>query len=178
MPRPSRGAPISVAQPSCPAWKANAAKALHRLHDRAAIVTPERLWTQLYIRRFTPAQAAELAEREYRSTGQVLGPVLNCSESRRAPQFLQCPTQTIGNHSALAEAAALRISTRPMSAWGPFASRRARWSHPSASELRPNPDIKSSCPCRREVPKSDIRIAADFLIRSPRRRGRGAALAQ
>ena len=43
-------------------------KALQRLHAPAATVMPERIWTQLFIRRFDPAEAAELAEREYRST--------------------------------------------------------------------------------------------------------------
>jgi hypothetical protein len=32
------------------------------------MVTPERLWTRLDIRRFRPEEAAELAEREYHST--------------------------------------------------------------------------------------------------------------
>src|SRR5215211_89320 len=34
----------------------------------AATVTPERTWTQLYIRRAEPAEAAKYAEREYWST--------------------------------------------------------------------------------------------------------------
>jgi hypothetical protein len=57
-----------AAEPQYPVWKTNAVKALKRLHERAAIVTPERLWTQLYIRRLDPAEAAELAAREYDST--------------------------------------------------------------------------------------------------------------
>jgi hypothetical protein len=53
-------------EPSYPAWKVDAVKALQRLNARTAFATPERLWT--HIRRFSPAEAAELAEREYRST--------------------------------------------------------------------------------------------------------------
>src|SRR5215203_2450103 len=34
---------------------------LHRAHERVAIVTPERLWTQFYIRRLDPDEAAKLA---------------------------------------------------------------------------------------------------------------------
>jgi hypothetical protein len=66
MPRQSRAAPLSLG-PSYPAWKMNAVKALHRLHARAAIVTREWLWTQLYVQGFSPAEAARLAEQEYRT---------------------------------------------------------------------------------------------------------------
>ena len=55
-------------EPSYPAWKAAALKALERLHAPAATVTPERIRTQLYIRRVEPAEAAKYAEREYHST--------------------------------------------------------------------------------------------------------------
>ena len=68
MSRQSRGAPISIAEPSYPAWKAAALKALQRLHAPAAAVTREGIWTQLYIRCFDPAEAAKLAAREYDST--------------------------------------------------------------------------------------------------------------
>jgi hypothetical protein len=51
-----------------PAWKAAAVKALRKLHERAAIVTRESLWTRAYIMRLDPAEAAELAAREYDST--------------------------------------------------------------------------------------------------------------
>ena len=57
-----------AAEPKYPVWKANAVKALRSAHERAAIVTPERLWTQLYIRRLDPTEAAKLAAREYDST--------------------------------------------------------------------------------------------------------------
>ena len=49
-------------EPSYRAWKVDAVKALQRLNARAAFATPERLWTQFYIRRFSLAEAAELAE--------------------------------------------------------------------------------------------------------------------
>jgi hypothetical protein len=39
-------------------------KALQRLHAPAAIVTRERIWIQLYIRRVDLAEAAKLAERK------------------------------------------------------------------------------------------------------------------
>src|SRR5215210_5136125 len=55
-------------EPSYPAWKAAALKALQRLHAPAATVTPERIWTQLYIRRAEPAEAAASAGRQYHST--------------------------------------------------------------------------------------------------------------
>jgi hypothetical protein len=43
-------------------------KALQKLHERAAAVTRQALWTKLYIRGFSPEEAAELARREYGST--------------------------------------------------------------------------------------------------------------
>jgi hypothetical protein len=43
-------------------------KALQGLHAQAVPVTREGLWTQLYIRRVDPTEAARLAEREYWST--------------------------------------------------------------------------------------------------------------
>jgi hypothetical protein len=46
------------------------------------------------------------------------------------------------------------------------------------SALPPIADMCSALGHVRFVPKGDIRIAADFLIRSPRRRVRGAPLAQ
>jgi len=50
-----------AAEPKYPVWKANAVKALRSAHQRAAVVTPERLWRQLYIRRLDPDEAAKLA---------------------------------------------------------------------------------------------------------------------
>jgi len=38
-------------------------KALQRLHERAAIVTRDSIWTRAYILRLDPVQAAELAAR-------------------------------------------------------------------------------------------------------------------
>ena len=43
-------------------------KALQKLHERAAAVTRDGLWTRAYILRLDPAEAAELAAREYDST--------------------------------------------------------------------------------------------------------------
>jgi len=43
-------------------------KALQRLHERAAVVTRDRIWTRAYILRLDPAEAAELAAREYNAT--------------------------------------------------------------------------------------------------------------
>ena len=52
-------------EPSYPVWKAKAVKALQRLHEQAATVTRESIWTRAYILRLEPAEAAELAAREY-----------------------------------------------------------------------------------------------------------------
>jgi len=43
-------------------------KALQKRHEGAAAVTRESIWTRAYIMRLDPAQAAELAAREYDST--------------------------------------------------------------------------------------------------------------
>jgi hypothetical protein len=67
MPRQSRAASRDVA-PSYPAWKADAAKALVKLHILAAAVTRDGLWTRLYVRGHSPKKAAELAAQEYDST--------------------------------------------------------------------------------------------------------------
>jgi hypothetical protein len=66
MPRQSPAASRDVA-PSYPAWKADAAKALVKLHVLAAAVTRDGLWTRLYVRGHSPKKAAELAAREYDS---------------------------------------------------------------------------------------------------------------
>jgi hypothetical protein len=43
-------------------------KALQKAHERAAAVTRDSIWTRAYILRLDPAEAAELAAREYDST--------------------------------------------------------------------------------------------------------------
>jgi hypothetical protein len=67
MPRQSRAAPLNV-EPSYPAWRAAAVKACQKVHERAAIVTRESIWTRALILRLEPTEAAELAAREYDST--------------------------------------------------------------------------------------------------------------
>ena len=67
MSRVSRSA-APAAEPPYPAWKAAAVKALQKRHEGAAAVTRESIWTRAYIMRLDPAQAAELAAREYDST--------------------------------------------------------------------------------------------------------------
>jgi hypothetical protein len=67
MPRQSRPAQPNP-EPSFPAWKAAAVKALQKLHERAAAVSRESIWTRAYILRLDPAEAAKLAAREYDST--------------------------------------------------------------------------------------------------------------
>ena len=51
-----------AAEPSYPVWKAKAVKALQRLHERAAAVKGERIWTRAYIMQLSPAEAAEVME--------------------------------------------------------------------------------------------------------------------
>lgn len=67
MPRQSRATKRDV-EPSYSAWKAAAVEALQRLHERAAMVARESIWTRAYIMRLEPAEAAELAAREYDAT--------------------------------------------------------------------------------------------------------------
>jgi hypothetical protein len=67
MPRQSRPAPLNL-EPSYPAWKAAAVKALQKLHERAARVTRDGFWTRCYVRNLSPEKAAELAACEYDST--------------------------------------------------------------------------------------------------------------
>jgi hypothetical protein len=67
MPRQSRAATLNP-QPSYPAWKADAVKALQKLHERAARVTRDGFWTRCYVRNLSPEKAAELAAQEYEST--------------------------------------------------------------------------------------------------------------
>jgi len=68
MERLTRRSAAFAAEPPYPIWKAKAVKALQRLHERAAAVTRESIWTRAYIMRLDPANAAELAAREYDST--------------------------------------------------------------------------------------------------------------
>jgi hypothetical protein len=67
MPRQSRTTKPSP-EPSYPAWKAAAGKALQKLHERAARVTRDGFWTRCYVRNLSPEKAAELAAREYDGT--------------------------------------------------------------------------------------------------------------
>ena len=59
--------PAVEAQPSYGAWKDAAAEELKRLHGIEATAFPKREWTELYVQGLTPEEAAERAEREYRS---------------------------------------------------------------------------------------------------------------
>jgi hypothetical protein len=43
-------------------------KACQKAHERAAAVTRESIWSRAYIMRLSPAEAAEIAAREYDST--------------------------------------------------------------------------------------------------------------
>ena len=60
--------PTVEAQPPYSSWKDAAAQELKRLHGIEATAIPEREWTKLYVDGLTPEEAAERAEREYRST--------------------------------------------------------------------------------------------------------------
>jgi len=64
MPRQSRGSALDP-EPSYPAWRADAFRALQKLHWSAAAATRDGLWTKLYVRGFSPSEAAKYAEREY-----------------------------------------------------------------------------------------------------------------
>jgi len=66
MSRATRPAKANL-QPSYPAWKAAAVKACLKVHDRAAAITRESIWSRAYIMRLSPAEAAEIAAREYDS---------------------------------------------------------------------------------------------------------------
>jgi hypothetical protein len=67
MPRRSRTATPN-GEPSYPAWKADTAKELQRRHGIAATAIAERIWTQFYVHKLTPKEAADRAEGVYRST--------------------------------------------------------------------------------------------------------------
>jgi len=49
-------------QQDYPAWKAEAAKMLKARHDLEPMAIAERIWTQFYVRRLTPKEAADRAE--------------------------------------------------------------------------------------------------------------------
>ena len=49
-------------EPTFPAWKAEALKALQREHDVAVSSIPERVWESLYVRQLDPPAAATRAE--------------------------------------------------------------------------------------------------------------------
>jgi len=59
---------LCVAERSHPTWKANAVKALQRIHAPAVAVTRDGLWTKLYARGLIPEKAADLAQRKYHGT--------------------------------------------------------------------------------------------------------------
>ena len=67
MPQRSRAATRDP-EPSYRAWKAAAANALQRRHGLAATAIPEREWSRFYVLCLSAADAADRAEREYRST--------------------------------------------------------------------------------------------------------------
>lgn len=54
-----------------PKWNAAAVRALERSHAISAGAIAERLWTNLYIRRRTPDEAAEDAAAHYRASTPV-----------------------------------------------------------------------------------------------------------
>jgi hypothetical protein len=66
---PSKAKPsaetVTAADVSFPVWKAEAVLALAMVHQSAAAATHGGLWTRLYIRGFSPEQAAEMAARDY-----------------------------------------------------------------------------------------------------------------
>jgi hypothetical protein len=55
-------------EPSYPAWKAAAVNACLKVHEQAAGRTRDSIWTHAYIMQLSPAEAAEIAAREYDST--------------------------------------------------------------------------------------------------------------
>jgi hypothetical protein len=57
--------PPRPAAPSYRDWKAEASKQLRDRHDIPAAAIPAREWTRLYIRRFSPEEAADRAATEY-----------------------------------------------------------------------------------------------------------------
>ena len=59
--------------PSYRDWRVAAGKALERDHGVAPAAIPERIWTQLYIRRLDPRGAAARAATEYNNTHRPKG---------------------------------------------------------------------------------------------------------
>jgi hypothetical protein len=57
-----------AAEPSYLVWKAAAVKACQKIHEHAARVTRESIWTRAYVLRLSPVEAAEVAAREYDAT--------------------------------------------------------------------------------------------------------------
>jgi hypothetical protein len=55
-----------------PVWKAAAVKACLRVHERAAAVTRESIWSRADIMQMSPAEVAEIAAREYDSTHSAI----------------------------------------------------------------------------------------------------------
>jgi hypothetical protein len=66
MPRLPR-APTLGPEPLYAAWKADAVKELQKRQWSAAAATRDSVWTNLYVRGFSPEEAAKVAEREYHS---------------------------------------------------------------------------------------------------------------
>jgi len=54
--------PAPAADVSFPTWKAAAAAALAKLHERAALAMRERDWRTLYVRGLSPDDAAQAAK--------------------------------------------------------------------------------------------------------------------
>ena len=79
MPPSVRPAPLNP-EPSYPVWKAAAAKALQKLHERAARVTRDGFWTRCYVRNLSPEKAAELAARVRRHAPARLDQVAAVSD--------------------------------------------------------------------------------------------------
>jgi hypothetical protein len=50
-------------EPSYPAWRADAVRALQKLHWSAAAATRDGLWINLYVRGFSPEEAAKVVDR-------------------------------------------------------------------------------------------------------------------
>jgi hypothetical protein len=66
MPRQAPASALDL-EPSYPAWRADAVRALQKLQWSAAAATRDGVWTNLYVRGFSPEEAANVAEREYHS---------------------------------------------------------------------------------------------------------------
>jgi hypothetical protein len=60
--------PAPAADVSFPVWKAEAVKALAKVHERAAMMMRERDWRNLYVRGLSLDDAAKHAARDYAAT--------------------------------------------------------------------------------------------------------------